>query len=242
MNLPLVLPKLALAGLLSSTHALATVTLDYTSDVGLILNVPWSAITPQDSLPTTTIGEAQASATAYRDANAQLNLFYQRSEIIESVGNPGLATGYGLSHAYSEVNTLISFAFGDTLTDLTITLNNFQQILNSSKEAPWNPINETGDFIGYIPGLGGGGTGLTLNFDNQGFYIPGGWTPGASVTFPGLTGDHVLRVQTTADEGAIANYPYFFAPDSANTTLLLGAALALLGLALPKRLTSAQIS
>jgi hypothetical protein len=242
MTLPSILPKLALAGLLSSTHALATATLDYTSDVTLTFSVPWSGITPQDSLPTTQIGEAQASSTAYRDANAQLNQFYQRSEIIESVGNPGLATGDGLSHAYSEVNTLISFAFGDTPTDLTITLNNFQQILNSSKEAPWNLINETGEFIGYIPGLGGGGTGLTLSFDNQGFFIPGGWTPGASVTFPGLTGNHVLYVHTIADEGEIARYPYFFAPDPANTTILLSAALALLGLALPKRLTSAQIS
>jgi hypothetical protein len=217
------IPKLAiLVCLLSSSHALAVATYDYLSDVALTFNYPWSALIPLDTLTTSGAGQHQESANALRDAGAQILQFFQRSEIVGSAGDDTVTEG-GVSHAYSQVVTLLTFAFGFTPTDLTVTLASWNQNLESSRELPlWNPINQTGEYVGFLPGWGGGGTALQFAFDGKGFW-------GSSTTFDDLTGEHTLSVMTIADETAFAAYSFVPVSDSSNTLLVLAAGL--LGLA-----------
>jgi hypothetical protein len=225
---PSILPKLVLVGLLSSASARATAFADYISNVIFTFNVPFASVTPQDNLFTVNFGRASAEAGADRVlpvAVGDLPEFYQQSEINVIAGNAALNQD-GEASAYSHVVSLIRFEFGSTPTDLVITLFSYHQTIIASTDLPWNPVNQTGESLGPTPGLGSGGTDLLYNLDGIGFF--------GSRTFPGLTGEHILTVITDAREGAIAHYPYIPTPDSANTTLLLGSALALLGLAFPR--------
>jgi hypothetical protein len=210
-----------------SAHAFGLATYDYLSDVNVTFSNLWDSYSTTITSTTYSTGQGYATTSPSQNLNLSSLSYYQLSSIEGSAGNTALNQG-GTSHAYNSVGTTFAFDFA-TPTDLTITLADWNQIVTSSRQLDlWNPDNETGEYIGYWPTLGGGGTSLMLELDGQAFAIPG-WTRGASTTFDDLTGKHTVLVWTTADETAIAGYPYD-APEPATLLFLASGLIGLIGL------------
>ena len=163
-------------------HALAVATYDYLSDVTITCNVAWDAYTPTDTSTTSGSGQHNESTAPSRNSDPQNLQFYQIARISGSAGDSPLGEG-GISHAFNRVETTLAFDFGSTPTNLTITLDDYNQVISSSRQLPqWDPTSDTGEYIGYWPTLGGGGTALGLAFDGEWIAIPD-WVRGESVTF-----------------------------------------------------------
>jgi hypothetical protein len=222
LNMKIIVMALVIC-LVSINHAYAIAMYDYLSDAKITFSQLWDEATPLITSNTSCTGQCTTATLASQDFDPEYFWYYQSARVTGSAGDASLSKG-GTSHADNEVETLFAFDFGNTPTDLTITLNDYNQILNSSKQMDvWEPLNQTGEYIGYWPGLGGGGTGLGLKFDGEWFAIPG-WIPGGSKTFHNLQGTHEIRMWTHASETAIAGYPYVRVPEP-NTMFLLGAGL-----------------
>lgn len=209
--------------LLGRGSVFATATYDYLSDTKITFNHLWSNFTPTFTSTTFGTGQHNESTAPSQDVNLESFWYYQSAHITGFAGNDSL-TQSGISYASNTVETLFTFDFGSVSTDLMVTLTDWNQVLASSTQLNlWNPDNQTGEYVGYWPTLGGGGTSLGLAFDGQGFAIPG-WEKGNSTIFYNLTGQHTIRVMTDASETAIAGYPYVQTPEP-STLLLFGSGL-----------------
>lgn len=213
------------AVLFLNTQAFAIATYDYLSDATISFSQKWNKSDPVGTSTIAGSGQFTASTNPLYDFSHNDLWFYQSARAIGSAGDPSLSQS-GTSGAYSMVDTVLSFNFGQTPTNLTVTLTDFNQILSSSRQLQlWDEGSQTGEKIGYWPELGGGGTSLGLKFDGSWFGIP--WQDGGSFTFYDLTGKHELNIITTASGAAKAVYPYVKTPEPASM-LLLG--LSLVGL------------
>lgn len=211
--------------LLPGDRAYAIAMYDYLSDATMTFNQPWSSYAAISTSTTSGSGQYTASTMPSQDADPQDFSYYQSARIVGSAGDASLSQG-GTSHAYNLVETFITFEFA-VQTDLVVSLTDWNQILLSSRQLPlWEPANQTGEYIGFWPELGGGGTGLQLALDGQFFAIPN-WDRGGSTTFDNLIGTHTILLKTSADESALAGYPYIRVPEPP-TLLLLAAGLGVL--------------
>jgi hypothetical protein len=209
--------------LLWGSQAFAIATFDYLSDAKITFSQLWDSYTPIVTSTTSGTGQSTVSTAPSQAFDLQNFWYYQSAHIIGSAGDSALSQS-GTSHAYNSIDTAFTFNFGIVPTNLTITLTDWNQVLVSSKQLNlWNPDNQTGEYVGYWPTLGGGGTGLGLKFDGQWFAIPN-WINGNSTSFYDLTGQHTVDIYTVADEAAIAGYPYVQTPEP-STMLLVGSAL-----------------
>jgi hypothetical protein len=195
---------------------------DYLSDAKIAFSQPWVNYTTDVTSTTSGAGQYSVSTSPSEAVVLQNISYYQSARVMGSAGDSALSQS-GTSHAYNYVQTSFAFDFA-AATNLTITLNDWNQVLVSSKQLNlWNPDNETGEYIGYWPTLGGGGTSLGLALDGKSFAIPD-WIRGGSTTFFSLTGKHTVLLATSADETAVAGYPYVNTPEP-STMLFLGTGL-----------------
>ena len=227
--------KLLLSGLLmcllSDNQAYAIATYDYLSDVTISFSRLWESYIETITSIKSATGEATASTAPSQNFDLANLSYYQSAQITGSAGDIGLSRN-GTSHAYNQVVTSFTFNLSSVPTDLTITLNDWNQVLTSSTQLHvFNGANQTGEYVGHWPTLGGGGTGLQILFDNANG-APLSYVKGDSVTFHNLTGLHTLLLTTSADESALAGYPYAATPEPSSLLLL---SLSILGLALSRR-------
>jgi hypothetical protein len=203
--------------------AFATATYDYLSDVRITFNRLWDGYIPVITSMTSGTGQHHESSTPSQEVDLQNYGYYQSAHVTGTAGD-NLLSQSGISYAYNGIETYFTFDFGSVPSDFTITMTDWNQVLVSSDQLNlWNPDNGTGEYIGYWPALGGGGTSLGLALDGQWFGIPD-WARGNATTFNNLTGQHTILISTSASEAAIANYPYVQTPEP-STMILLGAGL-----------------
>ena len=210
-----------------TNQASAVASFDYISDITIGFNQEWVDYTPMITSTTLGSGNYTAFTAPSQNVNTQELWYNQTSRVFGTAGN-GAFNQNGTSYAKNEIYTSFNFDFGTTPTDLSITWMDGYQVIMRSRQLPWNPDNETGEFIGYWPTYGGGGTGYGLKIDGEWMWAPGGWEIGDSTTFNELSGQHTVQIWTDASETAIANYPYEAPPPvvaEPSTFLLLGSRL-----------------
>lgn len=176
--------------------AFATATYDYLSDVKITFNHSWNNYTPGITSLTFGTGQHNETTAPSNDFNSNLFWYSQSARVTGSAGDALLTQG-GISYASNCYQTYFTFDFGSIPTDFKITLTDWNQVLASSKDLDlWNPDNQTGEYVGYWPTYGGGGTSLGLALDGVWFAIPG-WERGNSTTFFNLTELHTILIETS---------------------------------------------
>jgi len=215
--------------LLFGGAAFAAATYDYLSDVRITFDRLWDYYTPVITTTTFGTGQHDVSTASSQEVNLQNYWYYQCARVTGTAGD-NLLSQSGISYASSSFETFFTFDFGPVATNFTITLTDWNQVLVSSSQLNlWNPENGTGEYLGYWPTLGGGGTSLGLALDGQWFAMPD-WARGNTTTFYNLTGQHTILLATSASEAAIASYPYVQTPEPSTMILLGSGLLGLFGL------------
>jgi hypothetical protein len=222
--------KLLLISLCFASTAHATATYDVQNAVTIQFSQVWTSVAPNtvpsknpDIGPGISQQYAEGSGvfTAHSGSSTvsdtDLFLFTQIDAASGSAGNQGLDQG-GFSSSGSYTYNLFTFDFGNTPTDFSITLLEWDYSFGYHMDAP--PKGDlSGDYLG-------GSVGYQFVMDDSGAGINYADT---THVFEGLTGLHEFRFGTFAETNATAIYPYRV-PENGSTSPLLLLGLACLPL------------